>query len=75
MSSLAKVFCKAVDLYAQLMETMFNECMPSTVSAIASKEVKSLSEQLFSFRSESTEAKKATQFVFTPKVHNVFPGP
>jgi len=73
MSSLAKVFCKAVDLYAQFMETMFNECMPSSVSTVASTEVKSLSEQLasFTFRSESAEAKKAVQFVFTPKVQNV----
>ncbi|KAF9357323.1 hypothetical protein BGX34_009439 [Mortierella sp. NVP85] len=70
MSSLAKVFCKAVDLYAQFMETMFNECMPSSVSTVASTEVKSLSEQLasFTFRSESAEAKKAAQFVFTPKM-------
>lgn len=69
-SSLAKVFCKAVDLYAQFMETMFNECMPSSVSAVASTEVKTLSEQLasFTFRSESAEAKKAVQFVFTPKM-------
>ncbi|KAF9961466.1 hypothetical protein BGZ72_003531 [Mortierella alpina] len=70
MSKLAKVFCKAVDLYAQYMETMFNNCMPSSVSPVASMEVKTLSEQLasFAFRSESAEAKKASQFVFTPKM-------
>ncbi|KAF9937369.1 hypothetical protein BGZ65_001559, partial [Modicella reniformis] len=69
-SSLAKVFCKAVDLYAQCMETMFNECMPSSVSAVASTEAKTISEQLasFTFRSESAEAKKAVQFVFSPKM-------
>ncbi|KAG0308322.1 hypothetical protein BGZ99_001171, partial [Dissophora globulifera] len=69
-SKLAKVFCKAVDLYAQYMETMFNGCMPSSVTAVATTEVKTLSEQLasFTFRSESAEAKKATQFVFTPKM-------
>ncbi|KAG0198031.1 hypothetical protein BGX28_008487 [Mortierella sp. GBA30] len=69
-SKLAKVFCKAVDLYAQYMETMFNGCMPSSVASVASMEVKTLSEQLasFAFRSESAEAKKAAQFVFTPKM-------
>ncbi|KAF9360838.1 hypothetical protein BGX26_007423, partial [Mortierella sp. AD094] len=69
-SRLANVFCKAVDLYAQCMETMFNGCMPPSVSAAASTEVKTLSEQLasFTFRSESAEAKKASQFVFTPKM-------
>ncbi|KAF9173524.1 hypothetical protein BGX20_002919 [Mortierella sp. AD010] len=69
-SKLANVFCKAVDLYAQYMETMFNGCMPPSVSAAASTEVKTLSEQLasFTFRSESAEAKKASQFVFTPKM-------
>ncbi|ORZ14822.1 hypothetical protein BCR41DRAFT_370937 [Lobosporangium transversale] len=69
-SSLAKVFCKAVDLYAQYMETMFHGCMPSSVSSVASTESKTLTEQLasFTFRSESTEAKKAAQFVFTPKM-------
>ncbi|KAG0259677.1 hypothetical protein BG011_002446 [Mortierella polycephala] len=69
-SKLAKVFCKAVDLYAQYMETMFTNCMPSAVSAVTSTEVKTLSEQLssFAFRTESAEAKKAAQFVFTPKM-------
>ncbi|KAF8979911.1 hypothetical protein BGZ46_004861 [Entomortierella lignicola] len=69
-SKLAKVFCKAVDLYAEFMETMFNGCMPSSVSVAASTEVKTLSEQLasFTFRSESAEAKKAAQFVFRPKM-------
>ncbi|KAF9110805.1 hypothetical protein BGX27_005855 [Mortierella sp. AM989] len=69
-SKLAKVFCKAVDLYAEYMETMFNGCMPSSVAVAASTEVKTLSEQLasFTFRSESAEAKKAAQFVFTPKM-------
>ncbi|KAG0297547.1 hypothetical protein BGZ96_005855 [Linnemannia gamsii] len=70
MSKLAKVFCKAVDLYAQYMESMFLEFMPSSVSAVTSKEAKSFSEQFasFTFRSESAEAKKASRFVFTPKM-------
>ncbi|KAF9095477.1 hypothetical protein BGX23_000441 [Mortierella sp. AD031] len=70
MSKLAKVFCKAVDLYAQYMESMFLEFMPSSVSAVTSKEAKTFSEQFasFTFRSESAEAKKAARFVFTPKM-------
>ncbi|KAF9581160.1 hypothetical protein BGW38_001926 [Lunasporangiospora selenospora] len=69
-SMLAKVFCKAVDLYAQYMETMFHGCMPSTVTSLATAEAKTLAEQVasFAFRTESAEAKKATQFVFTPKM-------
>ncbi|KAF9373770.1 hypothetical protein CPB97_000323 [Podila verticillata] len=68
-SKLAKVFCKAVDLYAQYMESMFTSYMPSSVTAVASTETKTLAEQLasFSFRSES-DAKKASQFVFTSKM-------
>lgn len=75
MSKLAKVFCKAVDLYAQYMESMFLEFMPSSVSAVTSKEAKSFSEQFasFTFRSESAEAKKASRFVFTPKVRFLVP--
>jgi len=69
-SKLAKVFCKAVDLYAQVMETKFNGLMPASVTAVTTTEAKTLAEQLtsFAFRSETAEAQKADQFVFTPEV-------
>ncbi|KAG0234611.1 hypothetical protein BGW42_006362 [Actinomortierella wolfii] len=67
-SKLAKVFCRAVDLYAQYIESMFIACLPSNVTTAAHTEVMSLAERFsMALRSESAE-KKAAEFTFSPRM-------